>query len=400
MGSRAGRAWRSVRALALGFVVLSIVVTGTVSAGAAAAAKPEIDLMLTATLQSPIASRPHSLDGAKAAAAAILKKDGVTINITPCNDSGDPNIAAACARQAVTDNVDAVIGGTSLTNVTTYPTLEAAKIPFIGNTPLVDADFQSPIVFPLVPGLAPGAVAQATVAKRHGCKEVGVLTGDNSGSQLQADTFISAAEELGLTASKVSVPTTAADLAPYVAQVVGTNPDCLSISVVGPARAITAVRQSTKPTIPMLAGASVITKAVRAALGTQLEGVWIVAQSYVTDSADLTQFHAQMAAYSSDESIVDDDALSGWSNVYAAYQAARSVKGELTSAKILAAANKMKVNLEAFPEPIDFAAKSPVASLPRLRNTALIEYNVKNGEVVQIGQPIDTRKLLKKISAD
>ena len=399
MGSRAGRARRSIRVAALGFVVSSILVTGTASSGAAAKAKPEIDIMLTATLQSSLISRPHSEDGAKAAAAAIFEKDGVKINITACNDNNDPNIALACARQAVSDQLDAVIGGTSQHSVATYPLLEAAKIPFFGPTPIVDGDFQSPVAFPLVPGLAAGAVAQAEVSAKHGCKKAAVLSGDNSASTIQGDTFAEARDALGLESTKISVPTTAADLAPYVAQALDSNPDCVSISLPGATRAIVAVKQSSTPTMPLIAGASVVTQAVRAALGTQLEGIWVVSQAVIADSPDLSQFHAQMAAYSPDQTLVDDDALFGWSNVYAVYQAAKAVKGELTSAKLLAAGNKMTLVNEAFPEPIDFTAKSPVKTLPRLRNTVLTEYTVENGEVVQVGKPIDARKLLKKISS-
>ena len=401
MRSRADGTRRSKWAAALVAVVaLSTVVTaGAVPAGAAKA-KPEIDVMLIATLQSALLSRPHSVDGAKAAAASILKEHGVQINVGSCNDGNDPNLSAACGRQAVTDQVDAVIGGLGTQNVATYPALEAGKIPFFGNTPLVDADFQSPIVFPFQPGVGAGSVAAAEVTKLHKCKKVAVIVGEPPASQAIADLYIETVEDLKINVTtRVTVPNTAADLAPFVAQAIDTNPDCLNFSgLVGAARGILAVRQSTKPTLPIIAGATTVTRAVRTAIGSATEGMLVHNQTLISEAPELTQFHADMAAYSSDETLVDDDALFGWANVYAVYQASQNVKGELTSAKLLAAGNKTTYDIEAFPEPIDFSVKSPVKSQPRLRNTWLMHYDVTNGELVPHGGPIDTRAGLKKLS--
>ena len=401
MRSRAVGTRRRVWAAALvGVVALSTVTAGAIPASAAPA-KPEIDTLLIATLQSPLISRPHALDGAKAAAAAILKKHGVQINVDSCNDNNDPNISAACGRQAATDQVDAVIGGLGIQNVQTYPALEAAKIPFFGNTPLADGDFQSPIAFPFQPGAIPGAAAAALATKRHGCKKVAVLVGDPPGSQTIGDYYVKTAKEIGLpVATTVTVPSAAPDLAPYVAQALDSEPDCLSFSgILGASRAILAVRQSSEPTIPIIGSAATVTKQVRDALGTALNGMTVLNQALISEAPELTQFHADMAAYSSDQSLVDDDSMYGWANVYAVYQASQNVKGDLTSAKLLAAANKTTFDLEAFPKPIDFSLRSPVSSAPRLRNTWLMNYDVENGKLVPHGGPIDTRALAKKVSS-
>ena len=401
MRSRAGGTRRRGWAAALVAVVaLSTAVTASAMPAGAAKAKPEIDVMLIGTLQSALLSRPHQVDGAKAAAASILKEHGVKINVSSCNDGNDPNLSAACGRQAVTDGVDAVIGGLATQNVATYPALEAARIPFFGNTALVDADFQSPIVFPFQPGVGAGAVAAAEVTKLHKCTKVAVIAGELPASQVIADLYIDTAKDLKIdVTTKVTVPNTAADLAPFVAQAIDTNPDCLHFAgLAGAARGILAVRQSTKPTLPIIAGATTVTKQVRAAIGSATEGMLVHNQSILAEAPELTQFHADLAAYSSDETLIDDDALFGWANVYAVYQASRNVKGELTSAKLLAAGNKTTFDIEAFPKPIDFRTKSPVASTPRLRNTWLMHYDVTNGELVVHGGPIDTRAGLKKLS--
>ena len=397
MGSRTGRARRGVRAALLGVMALSIVVTGTTAAGAAKE-KPEIDVLLSGLLSSQVTSLPHQLDGAKAAAAAILKKHGVKINIAPCNDGLDPNLAAACARRAVTDHADAVISGLTANSAALYPTLEAAKIPYFGNTPIVDADYQSPIAFPFTPGLPGNALGLVGAAKKDGCKNLGVLAADAAASLSTAETLTTAAQKGGMTASTTSIPQTAPDYAPYVAQMLTDKPDCVVLTVSSPERAITAIRQSTKPTLPIYAAAQILTPQVRDTLGAaKLEGSTAINDSFVSNEPSLNpEFHADMAAYSSDASLVDDTALRGWTSVYAVYEASQNVKGALTSAKLLAAANKTKFDLKAFPKPIDFAMKSPVKTLPRLRNTNLILYQFKNGQLVSRGS-VDVGPLMAQV---
>ena len=400
MGSGARNARRSVRAVALGFVALSMVVSGATVAGAAND-KPkfeELNLLQSGAISSTTASFPNQVEGAKAAAAAILKKDGVKINITACNDGFDPNLAAACARQAVTDKVHAVIGGTSGNSANLYPTLEAAKIPYFGASPQVDADYQSPIAFPFEPGIPNAALAQATIAKEKGCKKYGILASDQASGQALADTLIEGMEQFKLEGFKVTVPLTAADYAPFVAQVLDEDPDCMGTTLPRVGVALLAIRQSTNPTIPVITGAGFMSKALRGALGTAVEGATGTSQNINNEDPSLTKFHAEMAAYNSDPSIVDDSALKGWANVYAAYQAAKNVKGELTSAKLLAAANKTTFDLEAYPQPIDFSAKPAVKSLPRLHNYNVTVYEIQNGQVTPI-DTVDVSKLAKQILA-
>ena len=385
-----------MRAVALGFVALSIVTTGATTVGAAKA-KPEIDVLVTGLIQSSLASYPHQVDGAKAAAAAILKKDGVKINISSCNDGMDPNLAAACARQAVTDKVDAVTGGLSTNSAALYPTLEAAKIGFFGPTAIVDADYASTVAFPFTSGLPGGAMGYAETAKKRGCKSVGVLASDAAATVAIADSLMEAIKKVGLTGSDTTVPATTADYAPFVAQALSNNPDCLVVTVPTAGRAILAIRQSSKPTIPVIAAGGVLNKQLRDALGPgALDGSTGVSQYILSDDPTMTRFRAEMAAYSSDQSLVDDPALLGWANVYAVYQASQNVKGALSSASLLAAANKTTFDLDPYPKPIDFAAKSPVKSLPRLRNTTLNIYNIEGGQAVSDGT-VDVRKLMSQI---
>ena len=373
-----------MRALALGFVAMSIVVSGATSAGAAKE-KPEIDVLLSGLISSQVTSYPHQVDGAKAAAKAILKKNGVKINITVCNDGLDPNLAAGCARQAVSDGMDAVVGGISGSSAALLPTLEAAKIPYFGSTPQANADYQSPIAFPFVPGIPAVPMSQAPLAKKLGCKKVGVLAADQASSQVLASNLLKALNQIGLQGSVTNVPLSTPDYAPYVAQTLDDDADCIVVSVPGIGQAITAIRQSTDPKIPIITGAAFLNPQLRATLGSALDGVWTTNQWLVAADPTVKEFKAEMAAYSPDQSLADDFALLGWANVHAVYQASQNVKGEVTSASLIKAADKTTFDLGAYPKPINFAAKPAVKTLPRLKNTYMTVYEVKDGEFVPSG---------------
>ena len=77
-----------------------------------------------------------------------------------CDDQGDPNVGATCARQAVDQKVVAVVGSFVFDASRIIPVLEDAKIPWFGECcPLVAQEFTSPISFTLgslLPGMGAG----------------------------------------------------------------------------------------------------------------------------------------------------------------------------------------------------------------------------------------------------
>ena len=77
-----------------------------------------------------------------------------------CDDQGDPNVGAKCARQAVDEGVIAVVGSFVFDASRIIPVLEENNIPWFGACcPLVEQEFSSPISFPLgslLPGQGAG----------------------------------------------------------------------------------------------------------------------------------------------------------------------------------------------------------------------------------------------------
>ncbi|MFG2501791.1 ABC transporter substrate-binding protein [Streptomyces sp. NPDC048441] len=75
--------------------------------------------------------------------------DGRDLKVITCNDHNDPVGAADCAREAVDKEVAAVVGSYSQHGQSFLSPLEVAGIPYIGGYGLTDAEFSSPLSYPV-----------------------------------------------------------------------------------------------------------------------------------------------------------------------------------------------------------------------------------------------------------
>ncbi|MET9829595.1 ABC transporter substrate-binding protein [Streptomyces sp. NPDC006385] len=74
---------------------------------------------------------------------------GRKLKVLTCNDHNDSVAAARCADRAVEENVVAVVGSYSQYGETFLPSLEGAGIPYIGGYGVTNAEFTSPVSYPV-----------------------------------------------------------------------------------------------------------------------------------------------------------------------------------------------------------------------------------------------------------
>ncbi|MCQ4207010.1 ABC transporter substrate-binding protein [Streptomyces longispororuber] len=79
---------------------------------------------------------------------------GRRLEVLTCNDHNDSVDAAKCARSAVEQNVVAVVGSYSQHGRAFLSPLESAGIPYIGGYGATDAEFRSPLSYPVNGGQA------------------------------------------------------------------------------------------------------------------------------------------------------------------------------------------------------------------------------------------------------
>ncbi|WP_030787687.1 ABC transporter substrate-binding protein [Streptomyces sp. NRRL S-920] len=75
--------------------------------------------------------------------------DGRELKVLTCNDHNDPVGAAGCAREAVDEDVVAVVGAYSQHGRSFLAPLELAGIPYIGGYGITDDEFSSPLSYPV-----------------------------------------------------------------------------------------------------------------------------------------------------------------------------------------------------------------------------------------------------------
>lgn len=166
------------RAAVLG-VVLALTVSGLFAAGASAGSKPKgtpVELMTIGPTNAPEFSLPSIPVGVQAEVNNINKAgglDGHPVKLIVCNDLNSPDTAIACARQAITDKVVAVVGGLSGSDLQLDPYLKQAGIPWIGES--TPDDFTDSNMWVIGNDGLTGYVAIGTALAHLGCTKVGIV---------------------------------------------------------------------------------------------------------------------------------------------------------------------------------------------------------------------------------
>ena len=114
-------------------------VEGLTDNGPCDAALPTVDLAITTTFDAGILQLKQQVDASDAAIKAFNSRGGVggrCMSLASCDDKGDPNIAADCARQTIESGAVATINDTTSAGDTAVSALYvAANMPRVGQSP-------------------------------------------------------------------------------------------------------------------------------------------------------------------------------------------------------------------------------------------------------------------------
>ncbi|MEU4465563.1 ABC transporter substrate-binding protein [Streptomyces sp. NPDC024017] len=111
-----------------------------------------ITVMTWAPQDTKATNKPGMPAFARAYARWINAKGGINgrkLNVLTCNDHNDSVDAAKCARRAAKENAVAVVGSYSQYADSFFPSLEGAGIPYIGGYGITNAEFTSPLSYPV-----------------------------------------------------------------------------------------------------------------------------------------------------------------------------------------------------------------------------------------------------------
>jgi ABC-type branched-subunit amino acid transport system substrate-binding protein len=156
--------------------------------------------------------------------------NGHPLQVTICDDQGKPTAGAACARQAVSEHVVAVVGSFSFFGTNIMPALIANNIPNFGECcAITPPEWTSTDSFPMgtQPLYAVGLVKRAV---QDGCKHINAVIID--GAQGFEPVMNNAMKAYGKSFGKVIIlPPTSQDYSPQVAEATSGGADCVVMIV-------------------------------------------------------------------------------------------------------------------------------------------------------------------------
>jgi ABC-type branched-subunit amino acid transport system substrate-binding protein len=343
-----------------------------------------VKVMTFAPIDTEVLNTPSILEIAKGAVININNGGGVNgheVQLITCNEGFDANIAADCARDAVKQNVAAVIGGFSIMAPSIMPILEKAGIPWVGPPLVSDLELTDPTVYPVNSGVMSMA-ALGRRAVEDGCKSVFSVasqTGNEASDKLALLVDDGMASAGGPKPTLIRVPAIVSDYSGTAQQLDGA--DCIVISA-PPAivTGIVAANASLGADVKYYIFGGALTSEVIKPLGTALEG------AITTSNYPIATDKAWDEAKSVVGDLADDD-NGGWSSVFAqntwvAYQAFANAAASFTGPDLSAALDKAtEVDTAGLTPPISFAKENDAQGLNRVFNTQVRYLTVKNSQL-------------------
>lgn len=318
------------------------------SAGGSTGSGAPVSVMVEGTFAGStnpsFATFPDAETSVKSYLDRLNKSGGINghqIHVISCNDQASPDVAAQCARQAVSKHVVAVISPTHSANgVAILPVLEAAKIPFI-NQPFTPPDYTSPMSFTVGSGLTGVFGATAIAAVQSGCKKIAALSYDIAAATALVDNMSRAVKPLNVTIKTISVSPTASSFAGVVAAVQDGKYDCL-LPVIAPTQlhpAIQAIKAAGLNVRYAMYEANFSDEEAAELAKAGAEGALITSQwlPESTKSALMTQLKSDFKAAGVP---FTDVTVGGWTDARLFDLVARSIQGEITAATFLDALEK------------------------------------------------------------
>ncbi len=396
------RSTRPLAAVLLAMAMAMAACSSTKSGSAGNGSTKDVKVMVMGQIGTPApptGSYPGIVTSAKAAAAAINGKGGVNgykIDVVSCNDNSNPNQAAKCARDAVSQRVAAVVGLWTLYSTNVYPILEAAHIPVLSSVMLGSNEATSPVAFPWFSGLPGQYIASAEYMIQLGCKRPAVIYYNITAGQLAPRYIDLDLAKKGMPPSiKISAGSGGLpDYAPAIQSAVSQGADCIMSGLAG-SQAAKLILANSAAGSPLKVGAfgNPVEIAV-AQVGSKANGGFAVANSpLVTDTSNaaISQYLADMKAINANSTDIGDTQLIGWTGMQIFAQAlAKITSGTVDGSATIKALDGLHVTI---PGSLGFTYQfnnSPDFS--RVSNFEMLTYRVTDGKVTPDGK-IDTRPI-------
>jgi ABC-type branched-subunit amino acid transport system substrate-binding protein len=354
------------------------------SGGGAESSGEPIPIMALGTFEATVAY-PEGPPAFEAQVEKINKEGGVNgseIELTICNDQGNPQVASHCAQEAVEKHDVAVMGSYSVQAAAFLPILESAHIPYVGADATQSIESTSEVSFPLENqyGLY-GSMGYAAGTK--GCKKAGIIT-ENYGAATDSEDEAAAKAFEGSPdgekmVKRIEVGSTTTDYAPPIATLLSAGAECI-IAPLPPEelpKMISAIKQSSDPEAQVAVTAASLPLEELEALGSQGEGMLVGSAGYVPGA------EGAPAPVTEALKMVEEFEPSAEHNTFtlAAIAAVRIVAhvAEVTPESMLKGMGELEEFETGVAPPYTTTKEGPLSGKPRLFNLQVLAYEVQAG---------------------
>jgi branched-chain amino acid transport system substrate-binding protein len=331
-------------------------------------------------------------NGLKMAQAYINATGGIKgrpLSIIICSDNLDPNTAAACVRNGISQGAVAEIDRTSPHGASMDPLEQAAGMAVLGGGPFSQADFAAPNLFPLNSGLFISIGEAPLAVKVLGAKKIGVPHSDDPAGDTLAPTLQGALAPLGASVvGAVPIAPTAGDITPQVSAEVQANPDVVVDGLTEDAyvKLIEGMQQQGNNAKFMINSGIMDANRITHYLGASAKNIYQVAEDNY-QSAGYQQFVAACKKYCPDPSDMSGHVIWAWEAAILFKTVAE--KAPAIDAKAIAAAAAQVSNFTIggiIPE-VNFTRPGTAlgGKAPHLFNDTLWLFRFQNGQLVPVG---------------
>jgi ABC-type branched-subunit amino acid transport system substrate-binding protein len=356
------KTWRRPAALALALVAGAGAVAGCGSGEDGASGGGETDgggagtikLRAVAAEGSGLTNYPDVQVGARAAAEAINREGGVggrKIELSFCNTRGEANQAMTCARDAVKDDVAAIVGRVDIFATQSTPVYEKGGIPDVGGLPAgAETEYTSKVAYPLHTGNYGAFTAAPYAFKAAGRKRMVTVALDFPATLNQASVVAKAAKVAGMpSAGVIKIPSQGVtDYSPYAQQIKERGADSALI-LLGPAGLQSMYKAVASTGVKAQFAGTVFSfgESEARAIGAASDGIWVMSpfpSPRDTSDPGIKAFGAELdaAGVGQDPELRRSAGLNAWLAVHAAAKVAAGIKGDVTPKSMTAALDRTR----------------------------------------------------------
>lgn len=352
------------------------------------------------TVQPPAPSSKFITESVKAAIEGANAEGGINghpIELAICDSKFNPNSATACGRQAIEEEVVAIVGGESLFDAQISELVEKEGIPMIGPIALTPPTFNGDLTYCHTPQTSTSLELMAQLAGEIGVKKLSlIINGGTPITDSNVAAFEKGVEVAGLELGNVVMPSTqTTNFTASATQAAAGGADGVVVLPLSQTASIAEQIKQQEPDLKIVLPSFVFS--FGGDWPADLNGTAVLGAAQPPTAEDvpgIKTYRADMEKYAADTELTETSAYEWLAGDWFA-RVAREIKGEVTAESLVEAFDNLhEFDMGGITPPYNSADRGKVASEKCAENDAGVSdelkdnqlYAVNPGEFIRVGE--------------